>query len=85
MPAGRVLSVDWLRGSFRGRAIVQVGAELFGLIAAVSLDVQVGFSDLLLGGSAAYISCLTLAAAAVARRVSVDTTTWHARVPASAR
>jgi len=74
-------------GAVTGARLAMTGAGL-ALIAAVSLYVQVGFSDPLLGGSAtsaAYFLCLALVAATVGRAMSVDITTRHAPVPASPR
>ena len=74
-------------GAVTGARLAMTGAGL-ALVAAVSLYVQLGFSDPLLGGSAtsaAYFLCLTVVGVAVTRRMSVVLTARHAPVSPPAR
>jgi len=74
-------------GAVTGARLARTGAVL-ALVAAVSLYVQLGFSDPLLGGSAtsaAYFLCLTFVAVAVTRPMPVALTPRHAPVPAPVR
>lgn len=95
VPRGQALAATALRvllaaprvGAVTGARLARTGAVL-ALVAAVSLYVQLGFSDPLLGGSAtsaAYFLCLTVVGVAVTRRMSVVLTARHAPVPSPAR
>ena len=74
-------------GAVAGSRLAMAGAGL-ALIAAVSLYVQLGFSDPLLGGSATsagFFLCLSVVAVAVAPRLSGVLNARHAPGPSSAR
>jgi len=73
-------------GAVTGARLARTGAVL-ALVAAVSLYVQLGFSDPLLGGSAtsaAYFLCLAVVAVAVGHRIPAALNAQHAPVPAPA-
>ena len=73
-------------GAVAGSRLAMAGAGL-ALMAAVSLYVQVGFSDPLLGGSATSAGlflCLAVVAVAVVPRLSADLTARHAPAPSPA-
>lgn len=74
-------------GAVTGTRLAMTAAGL-ALVAAVSLYVQLGFSDPLLGGSAtsaAYFLCIAVVAVAVSHRIPAALNAQHASVPSPAR
>ncbi len=85
--AGALLLAAPRAGAVTGARLAMTGAGL-ALVSAVSLYVQLGFSDPLLGGSAtsaAYFLCLTVVAVVATRPMPVVLTARHAPMPAPAR
>ncbi len=86
---GALLLATTRLGAGAGAHAAMVAAVLAS-VAALSLHVQLGFSDPVLGGtatSAAYLLCLAAVALAVARQTSAGPTPHHQRVasPSAAR
>lgn len=82
---GALLLAASRRGAGAGGRAVAMGAAGMATVAALSLYVQLGFSDPVLGGtatSAGYLLCLAVVALAVARQTPAAATPSHQR-PAS--
>ncbi len=79
---GALLLVTSTRGAGAGGRAAATGAAVIAAVAALSLYVQLGFSDPVLGGtatSAGYLLCLAVVALAVTRQTSAAPAPGHRR------